>query len=90
MRAAGTTPARPIEVVATADEEGRLLPAGLAVDPVTGAGHDARTMRHVTRSGQIFVPSKGGISHAPRQDTVWTGGEWGANVPPHGLLALAS
>lgn len=56
----------------------------------SGAGHDAQTMQHVTRSGLIFVPSKGGISHAPEEDTDWQDVERGANVLLHGLLALAA
>ncbi|MCB9966061.1 MAG: Zn-dependent hydrolase [Geminicoccaceae bacterium] len=56
----------------------------------SGAGHDAQTMQHVTRAGLIFVPSKGGISHAPEEDTDWRDVERGANVLLHGLIALAA
>ncbi len=56
----------------------------------SGAGHDAQTMAHVTRTGLIFVPSKGGISHAPEEETDWADVERGANVLLHGLLALAA
>ena len=56
----------------------------------SGAGHDAQTMAHVTRTGLIFVPSKGGISHAPEEDTDWADVERGANVLLHGLLALTT
>lgn len=76
-------------MAATADEVGRRLPSGLAVDAVTDAGHDARTQQHFTRSGLILVPSKAGISQAPRQETGRTDGERGANVPPCGLRARA-
>jgi N-carbamoyl-L-amino-acid hydrolase len=47
-------------------------------------------MQHVTRAGLIFVPSKGGISHAPEEDTDWRDVERGANVLLHGLIALAA
>ena len=35
----------------------------------SAAGHDARIMSFVTQTGMIFVPSKGGISHSPREFT---------------------
>ncbi len=35
----------------------------------SAAGHDARIMSFVTRAGMIFVPSRGGISHSPKE---WT------------------
>jgi hydantoinase/carbamoylase family amidase len=38
----------------------------------SAAGHDARIMASVTPSGLIFVPSRDGISHSPRE---WTAPE---------------
>ena len=35
----------------------------------SAAGHDARIMSFVTRTGMIFVPSKGGVSHNPKEYT---------------------
>ena len=35
----------------------------------SGAGHDAQDMAHVAPMGMIFVPSPGGISHAPQEFT---------------------
>jgi len=35
----------------------------------SGAGHDAQDMAHIAPMGMIFVPSKGGISHAPQEYT---------------------
>lgn len=37
----------------------------------SGAGHDAQTMQALCPSGLIFVQSRGGISHAPQEDTPW-------------------
>lgn len=37
----------------------------------SGAGHDAQTMARRFRSGLVFVPSIGGVSHAPEEDTAW-------------------
>lgn len=35
----------------------------------SGAGHDAQDMAKIAPTGMIFVPSKGGISHAPAEYT---------------------
>ncbi|MEM8571072.1 MAG: Zn-dependent hydrolase [Pseudomonadota bacterium] len=37
----------------------------------SGAGHDAQIMQRLCPAGLIFVPSKGGISHAPHESTDW-------------------
>jgi hydantoinase/carbamoylase family amidase len=54
----------------------------------SGAGHDAQTMQHLAPSGMIFVPSRGGISHAPDEHTPWPDIERGANLLLHGMLDL--
>lgn len=46
----------------------------------SGAGHDAQVLAEVTRSGMIFVPSVGGVSHDPRELTPWEDVVNGANV----------
>ena len=35
----------------------------------SGAGHDAQMMARIAPTAMIFVPSKGGISHSPLEDT---------------------
>ncbi len=35
------------------------------------AGHDAKILAGVAPTGMIFVPSKNGISHSPREETAW-------------------
>ena len=35
------------------------------------AGHDAKVLAGVAPAGMIFVPSGGGISHSPREQTAW-------------------
>jgi beta-ureidopropionase / N-carbamoyl-L-amino-acid hydrolase len=35
----------------------------------SAAGHDARIMAFATRAGLLFVPSRGGISHSPKEYT---------------------
>src|SRR4029077_4738271 len=46
----------------------------------SGAGHDAQALAAVTRSGMVFVPSMGGVSHDPREFTAWEDVVNGANV----------
>jgi N-carbamoyl-L-amino-acid hydrolase len=51
-------------IAASADELGlsfKLMPSG--------AGHDAQDMTHIAPVGMIFVPSKDGISHSPKEYT---------------------
>ena len=38
---------------------------------VSGAGHDAKTMAEFTPTGMIFLPSIDGISHSPKEKTLW-------------------
>jgi len=39
------------------------------LDLPSGAGHDAQQIARLTPIGMIFVPSRGGISHSPREYT---------------------
>lgn len=45
---------------------------------MSGAGHDAMAMSHITRVGMMFVRCRGGISHSPAEyvlnDDVWAAG----------------
>jgi beta-ureidopropionase / N-carbamoyl-L-amino-acid hydrolase len=55
----------------------------------SGAGHDAQSLgRAGIPIGMIFVPSKGGISHAPRERTEWDDVTRGAEVLYRVLRAL--
>lgn len=54
----------------------------------SGAGHDTQFMAELTRAGMIFVPSIGGISHAPEEDTAWPDIEAGTNLLLHTLIDL--
>ena len=42
---------------------------GQAASLPSGAGHDAQAIATVTPSAMVFVPSVGGISHAPAEYT---------------------
>ncbi|QYC41591.1 N-carbamoyl-L-amino acid hydrolase [Nonomuraea coxensis DSM 45129] len=46
----------------------------------SGAGHDAQIVARVAPIGMIFVPSRGGISHAPGEHTAPHHLVWGADV----------
>ena len=46
----------------------------------SGAGHDVQFFAKITPSGMIFVPSVGGVSHAPDEWTHWQDVEKGINV----------
>lgn len=63
--------------------------AGLAtMDLPSGAGHDAQNMARLAPMGMIFVPSRGGISHSPREFTPWNQVAHGAEVLYRTLLLL--
>jgi N-carbamoyl-L-amino-acid hydrolase len=46
----------------------------------SGAGHDSQNIAKRVKTGMIFVPSVGGISHAPMEWTEWADIENGARV----------
>jgi N-carbamoyl-L-amino-acid hydrolase len=54
----------------------------------SGAGHDAQDMALMCPVGMIFVPSKGGISHSPKEFTSAEDMANGANVLLQSVLAL--
>ncbi|MFQ5409203.1 MAG: M20/M25/M40 family metallo-hydrolase, partial [Anaerolineales bacterium] len=55
----------------------------------SGAGHDAESLAHITRSGLIFIPSPNGISHDPRESSKWEDCANGANVLLNAALDFA-
>lgn len=56
----------------------------------SGAGHDAQTMQTLCPSALVFVPSRGGISHAPGEWTDWPDVLRGAEVMLAALAELVS
>ena len=54
----------------------------------SGAGHDAQEIAHLCPVGMIFVPSRDGISHSPREFSTPEDITNGANVLLHTLLRL--
>jgi len=62
---------------------GKAVSAGLEFKTMrlpSGAGHDAQVMARLGPMGMIFVPSVGGISHSPKELTLWPDCANGANV----------
>ncbi|MDD5515619.1 MAG: Zn-dependent hydrolase [Synergistales bacterium] len=55
----------------------------------SGAGHDSCLLATVTRVGMIFVPSIGGRSHVPEEDTRYEDLERGCNLLLGTLIKLA-
>jgi N-carbamoyl-L-amino-acid hydrolase len=63
--------------------------AGLAsMDLPSGACHDAQELARITKIGMIFVPSRGGISHSPKEFTTWEDVANGAEVLYRTVLLL--
>jgi N-carbamoyl-L-amino-acid hydrolase len=54
----------------------------------SGAGHDAQDMVSVAPTGMIFVPSKGGVSHSPKEYTSPEEMAKGADVLLRAILKL--
>ncbi len=54
----------------------------------SGAGHDAQFFTDITPTGMIFIPSVGGVSHAPDEWSHWEDIEKGCNVLLATLLKL--
>ncbi|NND14932.1 MAG: Zn-dependent hydrolase [Eudoraea sp.] len=54
----------------------------------SGAGHDAQDMARITPTGMIFVPSRGGISHSPKEFTSPEDMANGSNVLLQTILKL--
>lgn len=54
----------------------------------SGAGHDAQEIAHICPIGMIFIPSRNGISHSPREFSTPEDITNGTNVLLHTLLKL--
>jgi N-carbamoyl-L-amino-acid hydrolase len=54
----------------------------------SSAGHDAQRIAKIAPIGMIFVPSRGGISHAPGEFTSWKDVGNGAEVLYRTVLLL--
>jgi len=71
----------------TIDDSAKQL--GLTTKPMqSGAGHDAQEIAELCPVGMIFIPSRDGISHSPREFSKPEDIANGANVLLHSLLRL--
>jgi allantoate deiminase len=55
----------------------------------SGAGHDAQSLAPFTDAGMIFIPSRDGVSHSPREFSEWDHCVNGANVLLRAALKMA-
>ncbi|AQL44775.1 Zn-dependent hydrolase (plasmid) [Halorientalis sp. IM1011] len=93
-----TTFERPynIEPIAMTDRCLDALRTGAAdseietLDLHSGAGHDTMHIAKVTDAGMLFAPSRGGISHSPREWTDWDNCAEATQVLAAGLADLAA
>lgn len=56
----------------------------------SGAGHDAQFFTDITPTGLLFIPSVGGISHAPDEWSHWHDVEKGCNVLLNSALEIVA
>ena len=54
----------------------------------SGAGHDSQDMAKITPTGMVFIPSKDGISHSPKEYSSKEDMANGASVLFHTILAI--
>jgi N-carbamoyl-L-amino-acid hydrolase len=54
----------------------------------SGAVHDAGEISRISPMGMVFVPSRGGISHAPTEFTSWDDSANGVEVLYRSILLL--
>lgn len=76
----GSTPTPTDERIRAAVERGARAHGLTHRRLPSGAGHDAQSFRELCPIGMIFVPSRGGISHSPKEYTSPEGLVNGANV----------
>ena len=58
------------------------------LDLPSGAGHDAQNVARIAPIGMIFIPSRGGISHSPKEYSSWQDIAGGAEVLYRTILTL--
>ena len=54
----------------------------------SGAGHDAQEIAEIASAGMIFIPSRLGISHSPKEFSTTTDMANGCNVLLQTILKL--
>lgn len=71
------------------EKHSRALGYATRVMP-SGAGHDAQFFTGITPTGLLFIPSVGGVSHAPDEWSHWHDVEKGCNVLLAAVLELVA
>lgn len=56
----------------------------------SGAGHDCQFFTEITPTGLLFIPSVGGVSHAPDEWSHWHDVEKGCNVLLNSVLEITA
>ena len=77
------------DMMALLERHARELDFSTLVMP-SGAGHDAQFFTDITPTGLLFIPSVGGISHAPDEWSHWHDVEKGCNVLLNSVLELVA
>jgi len=67
------------DIISLIEEKTKALDYSYKIMP-SGAGHDVQFFCDHTKAGLIFVPSVGGVSHAPDEWTHWSDCERGAQL----------
>jgi N-carbamoyl-L-amino-acid hydrolase len=83
-----TEPARTDQLMQSAIREAAKSLGLATMDLPSGAGHDAQEMARLAPIGMIFVPSRNGISHSPKESTSWQDVANGAEVLYRAMLLL--
>jgi beta-ureidopropionase / N-carbamoyl-L-amino-acid hydrolase len=81
-------PARTDPSVQAAVREAAKSLGLVTMDLPSGAVHDAQQMAKLAPFGMIFVPSRDGISHSPKEFTSWQGVANGAEVLYRSVLLV--
>lgn len=76
-------------LMALMEEKAQALDLSYKIMP-SGAGHDVQFFCNHARAGMFFVPSVGGISHAPDEWTHWSDIERGIQLLLECVIDLAS
>ncbi len=76
------------EIIALLERHAKAMGVSYRHMP-SGAGHDTQFMTQVTQAGMLFVPSVGGISHAPDEWTHWEDIDTGCNLLLGAVLEIA-
>ncbi|MCI2266773.1 Zn-dependent hydrolase [Sediminivirga luteola] len=88
---APTVPPAPLDEGVQAIIADAASARGLSHMPIpSGAGHDSQNIATIAPTGMIFVPSVGGRSHCPEENTRWDDVARGAQVLMDTILALAN